>query len=95
MVTKEDCVYIFNAMIRETPISFRNKLLPLISDYLTEIKYENPDKIIYLILQNPQLVEQALPTIIEYYCRKYTIFSLIKLPGPNDPNIKQTILYYV
>ena len=40
-MNKNDCIEIFNAMIRGTPISFTEKLLPLVSDYLTEIKYEN------------------------------------------------------
>lgn len=95
MVDVNECLYIFNARIRGTPISFTEKLLPLVSEYLTEIKYENSDKIIYLIVQNPQLIEQVFSKIEEYFCRKYNIFKLIKLPGPMDLNIKQTILYYV
>ena len=37
---KSDCIKIFNASIRGTPVSFNKELIPLISDYLTEIKYE-------------------------------------------------------
>ena len=70
-MTKSDCVEVFNAMIRGTPVSFQEKLLPMVSDYLTEIKYENSDKIINLIVQNPQMVQQTLPKLVEYYCRKY------------------------
>lgn len=93
-MTKSDCVEVFNAMIRGTPVSFQEKLLPMVSDYLTEIKYENSDKIINLIVQNPQMVQQTLPKLVEYYCRKYNILS-IKQKFNNDLfNNLKTILYY-
>jgi len=93
MVTKNDCITIFNAMIRGTPISFTEKLLPLYSEYLTENNFENSDKLINLVVQNPQLLQRAIPNIVEYYCRKYNIYSLgLKL---NDMfNNLKTILYY-
>lgn len=92
MVTKQECISIFNAMIRGTPT---DKLIILISDYLTEIKCEKSDKIINLIVQNPQLIQQAFPQIVEYYCRKYNILS-IKRVDLNDLYINslKTILYY-
>lgn len=64
-------------MIRGTPVSFSEKLVPLISDYLTDINYKNSDKIISLIINNPNLAEYTLPKIIDYYERKYVICSLI------------------
>ena len=93
-MNKNDCIEIFNAMIRGTPVSFKEKLFPMVSEYLTEIKYENSDKMINLIVQKPQLIQQFIPKLVEYYCQKYCILELIKLPGPNDLNIKKTILYY-
>lgn len=93
-MSKSDCIEVFNAMIRGTPVSFKEKLFPMVSEYLTEIKYENSDKMINLIVQNPQLIQQFIPKLVEYYCRKYCILELIKLPGLNDLNIKKTILYY-
>lgn len=92
MATKTECINIFNAMIRGTPISFQEKLLPLISDYLTEINCEKSDRMINLIVQNPQLVQQAFPTIVEYYCRKYCILSIKETT--NEFNFFKTILYY-
>lgn len=86
MVTKNECISVFNAMIRGTPVSFREKLIPLYSEYLTEIKYEKSDKLINLIVQNPQLISAAMPKIVEYFCRKYCILSIIF----NN----KTILYY-
>lgn len=74
---REEIVDIFNCMIRGTPVSFNEKLVPLISDYLTDINYKNSDKIISLIISNPNLAEYALPKIIDYYERKYVICSLI------------------
>lgn len=91
MITKEECIDIFNAMIRGAPVSFENKLLPIVSEYLTEIKYENSDKLINLIAQNPQLIQQAFPKIIEYYCNKFTILSIQQ--QVNNLGY-QTILYY-
>ena len=76
MVTKNDCIFIFNSMIRGTPIDFKN-LINLISDYLTEIKYEKSEKLITLISMNPNLAEKTLPTLEEYYVRKFDIFKLI------------------
>lgn len=74
---KSDCIKIFNASIRGTPVSFNKELIPLISDYLTEIKYEKSDKLISLIISNPDLVQSALPKVIDYFCRKYQIFRLM------------------
>ena len=92
MVTKQECISIFNAMIRGTPT---DKLIILISDYLTEIKCEKSDKMINLIVQNPQLIQQALPQIVEYYCRKYNILSIKKVDLNNlYINSLKTILYY-
>lgn len=89
-ISKTECISIFNAMIRGTPLPFLEKLIPLVFDYLTEIKYEKSDKIINLIIQNPQLMEFTIPTIVDYYCKKYNIF-ILKL----DPKgLNKTILYY-
>jgi hypothetical protein len=77
MVTKQECIEVFNAMIRGTPVSFSEKLLPLYSEYLTEIKYENLDKIINLLIQNPQLIQNFLPEMVKYYCKKYCILSVV------------------
>lgn len=96
MVTKDDCINIFNAMIRGTPVSFQDKLLPLYSEYLTENNFENSDKLVNLVVQNPQLIQQAIPNIVEYYCRKYDILSLrekLDLNSLFNNNFK-TILYY-
>lgn len=75
-MTKDEIMGILNANIRGTPVSI-DKLITLVSDYLTEINYENADKIIYLIQQNPQLIEMAYPKIVEYFTKKYNILSLI------------------
>lgn len=91
MITKEECIDVFNAMIRGTPISFKDKLLPMISEYLTEIKYENSDKLINLITQNPQLAQQTMPKLIDYYCNKFIILSVQQ--QVNNLGY-QTILYY-
>ena len=93
-MTKNEYIDIFNAMIRGTPVSFTEKLLPMYSEYLTENNIENSEKLINLVVQNPQLIQQSIPQIVDYYCRKYNIFILQKLPGPQDLNILKTILYY-
>ena len=95
MVTKNDCISVFNAMIRGNPVSFQEKLLPIYSEYLTENNFENSDKLINLVVQNPQLIQQAMPDIVEYYCRKYNILSLNLKPDLNGLfNNLKTILYY-
>lgn len=91
MATKNDCIDIFNCMIRGTPVSFQEKLLPMYSEYLTENNIENSDKLINLVVQNPQLIQNSISKIVEYYCRKYDILSLAKSDKFN--NLK-TILYY-
>lgn len=90
---KSECIEVFNSIINGTPVSFQDKLLPMVSEYLTEIKYENSDKVINLIVQNPQLVQQTLPELVEYYCRKYNIFSIKEKLDNSLFNLK-TILYY-
>lgn len=89
-MTKQECIGVFNATIRGTPVSFQEKLLPMVSDYLTEIKCEKSDKIISLIVSNPTIIQQTIPTLVDYYCRKYNIYSVKQ---PNGYNLK-TILYY-
>ena len=91
MVGKSKCIDIFNAMIRGTPISFNENLLLLYSEYLTENNIENSDKLIYLIVQNPHLIKQAIPKIVDYYCRKYNILSLLV---KDNFNTFKKILYY-
>ena len=93
-MNKNDCIDVFNSMIRGTPISFQEKLLPMYSEYLTENNIENSEKLINLVVQNPQLIQQSIPQIVEHYCRKYNILILQKLPGLQDLNILKTILYY-
>ena len=90
---KSECIEVFNSIINGAPISFQEKILPMVSEYLTEIKYENFDKVINLMVQNPQLVYNTLPELIEYYCRKYNIFSINQKVNNNLFNLK-TILYY-
>ena len=93
-MSKSECIEVFNAMIRGTPVSFQDKLLPLYSEYLTENNFENSDKLVNLVVQNPQLIQQAIPEIVDYYCRKYNILILKRLPGEQDINVLKTILYY-
>ena len=92
MVTKDLCIEVFNSMIRGTPVSFTETLLPIYSEYLTENNIENSEKLINLVVQNPQLIQQAIPNIVDYYCRKFTILSILEFP--NGINIPKTILYY-
>lgn len=89
-MTKNDCIDVFNAMIRGTPISFNEKILPMISDYLTENNIENSDKMINLIVQNPNLAQQIMPKVVNYFSDKYTILSIVI----NNNNFSKTILYY-
>lgn len=93
-MTKEDCIRIFNASIRGTPVDFDKDIISLISDYLTEIKYEKSNEIISLIIQNPNLVKQALPKIIDYYCKKYCILSISKIDPLSSMFSNFKILYY-
>lgn len=83
---KSEYIEVFNAMIRGTPVSFQEQLLPMVSEYLTENNIENSNEIINLIVQNPQLIQETIPELINYYCRKYTILSII--------SNNKTILYY-
>lgn len=95
VMTKNDCIEVFNAMIRGTPVSFKDKLLPMVSDFLTENNIEKSDKMINLIVQNPQLIQQTLPKVIDYYCRKYDILSIRQYQNPEGLNkLFKTILYY-
>jgi len=84
--TKQEYIEVFNNLIRGTPISWDKKVLPIIFNYLTETQFENSDKLINLIKQNPQLSNQFLADCIKYYCIKYNIFSLLYK--------NQTIFYY-
>ena len=92
-MSKEDCIRIFNAAIEGKSVPF-DELLKLYSEYLTENNIENSDKLIQLMTQTPQLMQQAFPEITNYFCRKYDIFILKKLPDLENINLLKTILYY-
>ena len=49
----------------------------MVSEYLSENNVEGSDKMMSLIVQNPQLVQQCFPEIINYYCKKYDILTLL------------------
>ena len=93
-MTKNECIELFNNMIRGTPVSFQDKLLPMVSEFLTENNIENSEKMINLIVQNPQLVQQTLPKVVDYYCRKFCILSLREKVNESLLNNFKTILYY-
>ena len=86
-MTKIELIEVCNAMVRGTPVSFQEKLLPMFSEYLTENNIENSDKMINLIVQNPQLIQQAFPEVVEYFGKKFNVFVLM------DKNLRP-ILYY-
>lgn len=91
---KRECIEIFNAMLKGTPVDFQNKILPLISDYLTESNMKNPSEMINLITKTPQLVQQMLPGVIKHFCKKYNICEVQVLPDEYNVNVTRTILYY-
>ena len=68
-MVKKDYIDFFNSLIRGEPVSLQ-KITSIVSEYLTEIKLENKDKICKLILQNPQIANNYLPDCIRYYCKK-------------------------
>lgn len=87
MNDKQTCIYLFNAIINKQPVSFDKELVPFVTEYLTEIKYEKINEIIILLQQRPELItNQLFRAMIDYYCKKHYIFSL--LAG------KQIILFY-
>lgn len=87
MNDKKTCIYLFNAIINKQSISFDKELVPFVTEYLTEIKYEKINEIIILLQQRPELISnQLFMAMIDYYCKKHCIFSL--LAG------KQIILFY-
>ena len=75
-MTKKEYINLFNALNTGSPVSWQNQVLPIIYDYLTESQFENPDKVINLIRQNPQLSSNYLLNCIQYYCRKHSILSI-------------------
>ena len=90
-MTKNDCIDVFNAMIRGTPVSFQNKLLTMYSEYLTENNIENSDKLINLIVQNPGLLQRSIPDMIDFYRKKYNI---LRIDSKDKFNHFKPILYY-
>lgn len=87
-MSKEECLQIFNNSINGVPIDF-NKIITLISDYLTEINSEKLSDIINLLIQNPQLANNFLPEVIKYYTNKYNLLIITDSKKNNMP-----ILYY-
>lgn len=84
---KDRCIKMFNKIVNKNPVDFQNELLPLISDYLTEINYEKSTELINLIINNPQLANQTISELIDYYIKKYNILYI-------SDKFKNPILYY-
>ena len=76
MINKKDFVEVLNAMNKGTPLPFNERILPLVSEYLTEIKYENPEKVINLIVQNNFVPTDIVSDLIQYYKKKLNICSI-------------------
>ena len=89
-MTKTEFIEVCNAMLRNSPVSFQDKLLPMFSDYLTENNIENSDKMISLVVQNPQLIQQIFPQVIEYFGKKFNVFVLNTVKN----GIMNPIYYY-
>ena len=85
---KEEIINLFNSIIYNTPVDINNDIIPLISEYLEDIKIDSNKyiQLIQFIISNPILLSEIFPKIIPHFCRKYFIKSLI--------SNKQTILYY-
>ena len=91
---KKECIEIFNAMLKGSPVDFQNKILPLISEFLTESNMKNPSEMINLITQTPQIAQQMLPGVVKHFCKKYNICEVQVLPDEYNINVTRTILYY-
>lgn len=85
MITREKCIKIFNAVANNNSVSFQNDLLPLISDYLTEIKVDKASELISFIINNPSLITFTIPTLEEYYTRKFNIYSIYLSKNNSKP----------
>lgn len=83
-MTKNECISIFNKLTRGGAIE---QYVALISNYLEEIKCNKSRELVSLVIQNPALIQDAIPVIIKYYCDKYHIFIL---KSKNN----EIILYY-
>lgn len=80
------CLKVFNASAKGESVSF-SELLEIISEYLTDIKFEKSNEMISFLMSNPNFIPTALSKVIEHFCRKYSIFRIFF----NN----KTILYYV
>lgn len=82
MINKKECIEILNKTIKNQVLD--NKVFDLIFEYLENIG-KNPQTI-EIFQQNPHLMNNILPDLIDYYCIKYEIIKIIK----ND----KIILFY-
>ena len=71
-----NCVKIFNCMASGDVVPIE-ELIELVSDFLTENNIENSDEMMKLVIQNPSLIQETIPAILDYYTRKYDICSII------------------
>ena len=89
MITKESCIKLFNAALNNTSISLEDDLIPLLSDYLFEVKCDKASELLSFIINNPTLILETIPTLIDYYTRKFNVCSIYL----NKNNFKP-FLYY-
>ena len=83
---KKECIELFNKMTNNIPVDLSSAVIPLIYEFLTDINAKNTEKLIELIVENPILISETLPKVINHICIKYQI-NYISLNG-------KIILYY-
>lgn len=85
-MNKQEIIEIFNASIHNKSIHI-DKIIQLISEFLSDIKYNKTDEMLKFFLTNPQFTQITIPTIIKHFSIKHNIYSLL------DKEYN-TILYY-
>lgn len=76
MIQKDKFLNCLQKSLREDPVDI-SFLIELISQYLQDIKYKKADLLMSFIIQNPDLVKIALPTVFEHFRRKFAINSVM------------------
>lgn len=85
-MNQKECIELFNKITYNIPVDLNSSIIPLIYEFLTDINAKNIEKLIELIVENPILISETLPKVINHICIKYQI-NYVSLNG-------KTILYY-
>ena len=74
---RDKVIKILNAQLKGEKIELK-EIMEIVSNFLTETKPDEADKMISVIASNPQLIQNIFPEMVDYYKEKLELNHISK-----------------